>query len=400
MTRPLARPVLNVRPKLAPLRARLLVPALALMLAAAGAGPLAAQQTFSLPPPTPTPTPAPAGPADERAGVAIPPRALPTAAPSPAPQVQPLPSPSASVPPRAPSPAPTLSPAPAPTLSPAPQRTPAPAITPQADASGAVPDPLPAPITPPAALPDDASLPQEPSAAPSGAVASEPDSAGDALPDWWPLAAGGLGLAAMLGAGAWAWRRRRRPKAPRLAAPTLAAAPALGENNAPPAPPRLDLTLEIIAATRSVMMFTVEYRLTIANRSDRAVNDLHAAVQIVCARASAAAAGGGSGPSAGAAQALGAVARIGPHQARSITGTAQLPLSAIAPLRQGQTPLFIPLAHVTLEGEGLPADTKTFVIGTPSPSGRVHPIALDQPPGSIAGLKAQAVAVPAASAAA
>lgn len=148
------------------------------------------------------------------------------------------------------------------------------------------------------------------------------------------------------------------------------------------------------------MMFTVEYRITIANRSDRAVNDLNAAVQIVCARASAAAGGGGGGASAGAAQALAGVARIGPHQARSITGTAQLPLSAIAPIRQGQTPLFIPLAHVTLEGEGLPAFTKTFVIGTPSASGRVHPIPLDQPPGGIAGLVAQAVAAPTASAAA
>jgi Meckel syndrome type 1 protein len=37
---------------------------------------------------------------------------------------------------------------------------------------------------------------------------------------------------------------------------------------------------------------------------------------------------------------------------------------------------------------------RTFVIGTPSPSGRVHPIALDVPPGGIPGLIAQAVALP------
>ncbi|HEY6965800.1 MAG TPA: hypothetical protein VI407_11345, partial [Erythrobacter sp.] len=86
--------------------------------------------------------------------------------------------------------------------------------------------------------------------------------------------------------------------------------------------------------------------------------------------------------------------------ARSVTGTVQLPLSAIAPLRQGQTPLFIPLAHVTLEAEGVPAQARSFVIGMPSAAGRVHPIALDVPPGAIAGLVAQAVAIPPVGAAA
>ena len=160
-------------------------------------------------------------------------------------------------------------------------------------------------------------------------------------------------------------------------------------------PPRLDLTLEIISATRSLMMFTVEYRLTIANRSDRAVTDLKLAVQLACARASA-----GNSPSAGAAQALGELARVGPQQTRSSTGTLQLPLSAIQPLRQGITPLFVPLAHVTLDGDGLQTLTRTFVIGTPSGAGRVHPILLDQPPGAIPGLKAQAIAMPPVSAAA
>jgi hypothetical protein len=255
-------------------------------------------------------------------------------------------------------------------------------------------------------VPGETRIPVEPPAAPSGPappLASAPAAAGAAqgedqgwgaapvpLPDWWPHAAGALGALVLLGGGALLWRRRR-PEVLRLAAPTEAAArpAAVAE------PPRLDLTLAITAATRSVMMFTLEYRLTIANRSDRAVGDCNAAVQLTCARAAA-----GGAPSAGAAQGLERIARIGPHQARSISGRVQLPLSAITPLRQGQTPLFIPLVHVTLEGEGLPAHTRTFVIGTPSPSGRVHPISLDQPPGGIAGLVAQGVTVPAANAAA
>ncbi len=342
--------------------------------------PLAAQDqpaTFNLPPASPAPTPTPAGPADERAGVAIPPRAVPTATATPViqPIPQPRPSPRASQPPLA---LPTSRPTPA-----VPASTPLP--LPQASASAA-PD---APIDP-LALPT--TLPEAAPAAPIAPATSAPADASPALPAWWPVAAGALGGLALLGGAALLWRRRK-PKVLRLAAPvanTAAGVPAAADE-----PPRLDLALEITAATRSVMMFTVEYRLTIANRSDRAVNDARLAVQLACARASA-----GNAPSAGAAQALADVARLGPNQMRAVTGTVQLPLSAIAPLRQGQTPLFVPLVHVTLEGESLPATSKSFVIGTPSASGRVHPIPLDVPPGAINGLVAQAIAVPAVPAAA
>jgi len=349
------------------------------------AAPVAAQETIDLPPSSRAP--APAGQTDEREGAAIPPRDQPIAVPEPAatPVIQPLPSPSASLPSAAPRPRGER--------------------IPQAGASA----PSPAPATAPSAAAADpaglAAVPQAPvelSASPSGQAppqASAPGDAGEAagtgaapvpLPDWWPYAAGGLGALALVGGGALLWRRRK-PKVLRLAAPTGAAARPVAAAE----PPRLDLTLDITAATRSVMMFTLEYRLTIANRSDRAFGNCNAAVQLACARAAA-----GGAPSAGAAQGVERIARIGPQQARSISGRVQLPLSAITPLRQGQTPLFIPLVHVTLEGEGLPAHTRTFVIGTPSQSGRVHPISLDQPPGGIAGLVAQGVTVPAANAAA
>lgn len=361
---------------------RLVIPASALALAIAAA-PLAAQQTFSLPPASPTPTPAPAGPADERAGVAIPPRAAPSTAPTatptiaPAPVIQPLPSPSPSRQPPLALPSARPLPAPAASTTGAP---PAAAPAPQANQN-----PGEAPVAVPAPVPTDASAPGfslDPTAPPVAATRPEgaPITAG--LPDWWPFAAGGFGALLLLGGGAILWRRRK-PKPLRLAAP-VENVPA-SEDPIAAAPPRLDLALEITAATRSLMMFTIEYRLTIANRSERAVGDLHTAVQLACARA-------GAAPSPGAAQALAAVDRIGPQQARSVTGTVRLPLSAVQPLRQGQTPLLVPLLHVTLEGENLPSQTRTFVVGTPSPSGRVHPIALDVPPGGIPGLVAQAVA--------
>ena len=363
-------------------------------LALVAAVPAGAQQTFDLPPASPTPTPAPAGPADERAGVAIPPRAAPSPSPSPSPAPVAAPSPTPQV-------APLPLPAVRPSASPAPQqRPPAAGATAPATSTGApstTADPAATPGAPPSDLP--AGLPASPPAADAPVAGSEvetsdpaiPAAAADtALPSWWPLALAGLGALAVFVAGL-LWWRRRKPEALRLAAPVAGTPEA--RDPAAAATPRLDLALEITAASRSLMMFTLEYRLTIANRSERAVCDLNTALQLACARA-------GAGQAAGTAQALAAVDRIGPHQGRSLTGRLQLPLAAIAPLRQGQTPLFVPLVHVTLEGENLPAQVRTFVIGTPSASGRVHPIPLDVPPGGIAGLIAQIVAVPPASQAA
>ena len=59
----------------------------------------------------------------------------------------------------------------------------------------------------------------------------------------------------------------------------LAQAPETLGADAEPLLPRIDLTLDIPGATRSVMMFTLQYRLTIANRTPRAANDLSLAVQ-------------------------------------------------------------------------------------------------------------------------
>ena len=346
-------------------------------LALALAGPLAAQQqqpgTFSLPPSTPSPTPAPAGPADERAGVAIPPR--PVTVPAELPSVAEPSTP-------APAAAPSVTPAPRPASAPAsipPQSAPAPAPTGAAlpETSGSTEPPVSTGTLP--VLPEAGAPPQPTSDVPSEVLGAS------ILPDWWPLAAGGAGALVVLGGAGLVWRRRRKRKPLRLAAPVAKPAAVAATPTAESDLPRLDLALEITAATRSVMMFTLEYRLTIANRSPRAVNDLNVALQLACARASA---------GAGSAQAVSQVARIGPHQAHSLPGTLQLPLSAITPLRQGATPLFVPLVHVTLEGDGQRANARSFVIGPPSASGRVHPIALDVPPGSITGLKAQAIAIP------
>jgi len=175
----------------------------------------------------------------------------------------------------------------------------------------------------------------------------------------------------------------------------------MGDEAPAPAPARidraLDVVLEVTGATRSVMMFTLHYRLTLSNRTGQAINDVNVAALLACARR-----GTANAAAPGAAQRLERIERISPHQNLALTGNVQLPLSEIAPLYQGQVPMFIPLVHVTLESEGQSALTRSFVIGTPNAAGtgRLHPILLDTPPGSISGLSAQRIAVPEISAAA
>jgi hypothetical protein len=209
------------------------------------------------------------------------------------------------------------------------------------------------------------------------------------LPEGWVMAAGLAALAALLAIPFALLRRRRRNR------PLLLAAPAKRETEAEQSsasePARIDLQLDIINATRSVMMFTFEYRLELANRADKAVRDVRLTTRIGYP---------GKNPAnvrlAETAEDIQTIARVGPHQSRSITGTLRLPLAEIVPMRQGHAPLLIPLMHIMIEAAGRALETYTFVIGTPSNAsvGRLHPILLDTPPGSIASLRAQVVQAP------
>lgn len=351
----------------------------AALIALAAAVPLAAQATpggsFSLPQPTPTPTPAPAAPADEVAGVAIPPRSVEQPRIAPAPVLVPEASPF-------PRPAPTRAATARPAASPAATATPAASAATPTPADTAVPLPAPEATPLPGATPGFEAFtpPAEPA---PGAPPSE--ALGEAALDWRWLAAGALLLASLL--GGWLLWRRRKPKVLRLAAPV---ATREEEEDAEPALPRIDISVEIPGASRSVMTFTLRYRINLANRSDRAVNDLAVAVQVTTARQ-----GQSNAAPLAAAQSVTRIERIGPHQSRSVTGEVQLPFASMNPIMQGRTMLFIPLLHVTLEGEGQQALARSFVIGTPGAAeGRVQPLRMDMLPGSAPDLRARAIDAP------
>ena len=135
------------------------------------------------------------------------------------------------------------------------------------------------------------------------------------------------------------------------------------------------------------MKFSLEFRLNISNRSSHAVRDLAITSTLASARRdSGIAMPNGEQP-------VQLVERIGPHQSRSVTGMLEVPWKEVHALRQGQTPLFVPLLLVTIEASGLPKHTRSFVIGTPSAASqaKLHPIPLDTPPGGVSGLRAREV---------
>jgi hypothetical protein len=153
-------------------------------------------------------------------------------------------------------------------------------------------------------------------------------------------------------------------------------------------PARLALSLHVDKATRSVRMFTLEFTLTIVNRSDRAIRGLTLAGQLTSAQR-----GVANAPSLALNRPIATIERIGPHQSHTLAGQLQLAMAEINVLKQRTMPVFIPLLHATLDGAEHPASTTSFVIGTPSTASqtRLHPIVLDGPPGPVDGLRANPI---------
>jgi hypothetical protein len=151
---------------------------------------------------------------------------------------------------------------------------------------------------------------------------------------------------------------------------------------------QLDLSLDVISATRSLMRLSVEFSLEVANRSDAPVKDLNIAGELACAKK------GAAGPAAiDKTQSITTIERIAPQQCRRVKGTLQLPVSELSTIPQNGKPVLIPLIHLRIGTLDQPAIKRTFVLGTPSSSSltRVHPLLLDGPPGGLPPLRAQLI---------
>ena len=365
---------------------RFRLPLVALVLAAPAGLSAQSAQDFQLPPnPTPTATPRAQGPVDTESGnVPVAPRVIGTPPPTPT---------------RATQPSITIQPIPTPT----PTNNP-----PQQSATSPTNRPTVAPRTQPSGLPtaqerlpldpgETVPLVPEPLATdtPTAQTSATPatDARGDAAPageateegiNWvWPAVGGGL--LALLGLGYVVSQRRRSAPPPEIERPVVASGGGLA------GPSDIQIRAEAIKLTRSVMNATLHYRVSLMNRSTKALSNVDLGADIVSAH--------GGVPVeqqvASTAQLLEkrhTFNRIAPGQSVRYEGKITIPLSQARVIRQGNAALFVPLLRVRLDGASEQPLVKTFVVGLGIPDGgRVTPFRLDQGPRSYEPIAARAL---------
>ncbi|WP_157058291.1 hypothetical protein [Altererythrobacter epoxidivorans] len=367
----------------------LLISALALAASPVGAS------SFKLPP-NPTSTPDVEGPVDDSGVVPVRPRDLtrrtptptptPTSAPTAAPTTAPRPTPSAQPTGTAPAQPRTATPTTrattAPTGEPSPRVVPSPQLIPADTLPSSTPS---APVE---------SITTQVDPAPTASIApvqQEADAEGG-FPWGWIIGV----LAGLLAiAGGWiAWQRRAALAPPPLIEKPIV--PAAGEAmlaGLAGEKLRYELELEVEGVTRSVMMLTIRYHLTVSNRSDRALRDLAIHADLTTARAGAPT----EAQLANDATSLPLVEtidRIGPHQTRTLRGTVQLPMQQVSPIYRGQHPMLVPLIRVRAEAPAAETKVQTFMAGISSgmSGGKLLPLSLEGPPGGYQGVRARALA--------
>lgn len=223
---------------------------------------------------------------------------------------------------------------------------------------------------------------------PSAAATSSsplPDSTGSPPPAdqsgsfWlWALAAL-VGLGA-IGLAGWAWLRRQPiagPSAvPQLERPRLG--PARSPADATAAEP-LQITLDPLRLSLTLMNATLAYRLEVANRGAAPIVDLVIGADMIAAHASMTREQQLSGPGNSAAT-VQRIERLEPGESRIVEGEFRVPFSQIVPIRQGNVALLLPLARFRLVAEGAAPVVRTFAVGQPGAKAALQPFRLDQGP--------------------
>lgn len=256
---------------------------------------------------------------------------------------------------------------------PAAQPLPAPSDIPAGDATADEPAPLPAPA---------------PAASPPASVAAE----GEEVP-LWPWALGALLVLGAAGLAAWAWTRRRsspeRAGIPQVERPTLtpSARPLPGPAVAPapmPAPSAaepLQVSLQPLRLSLTLMNATLNWRLEVSNRGPAPLTGLTVAADMISAHASMSREEQLSGPRHGPRGAPAQrIERLEPGESRAVEGEFRLPLAQIVPIRQGNAALLVPLARFRVEAEGADPLVRTFAVGQPGNGSNLQPFRLDQGP--------------------
>lgn len=230
-------------------------------------------------------------------------------------------------------------------------------------------------------------------ATPESVTATAPPT-GSAGSSIWPWLVTGLALLAGAGLAGWVWLRRRQglgqvavpeierprvaptptasPRAPATRSPTLAPAAALVAEP-------LQVSLQPLRLSLTLMNATLAYRLEIVNRGPHPLTGLAIGADMISAHASMTREEQLSGPGRGAA-ALQQIERLEPGESRVVEGEFRLPFGQIVPIRQGNAALLLPLARFRVEAEGTQPVVRTFAVGQPGTGSALQPFRLDQGP--------------------
>ena len=332
---------------------------------------------------------------------------------NPAAPVRPAPAPTAATtvaPPSPPTPTPT------PTLSIPPATATrsgsAPAMGPPAPASAKpieAATPTAAPPTAPIAAPSAAPAQAEPELAPPTALPpraeqpAAPETTTATIAWWWLLPAALLGaLAALAGWAVMARSRGRQAPEPDFIRPRPVDSAVLPRPPAPQPQPAasppaaaaepLEFLLEPLRFSVTLVNATLQYRLTLANRSAATLGPIYIAADMIAAHASLPEASQLAQDGAGL-ELRHEVAALGQGETVELKGDLRLPLAAVTPIRAGNASLLVPLVRLRVEGAG-PSRTTALVVGEPpvTPGGPLRPFRLDQGPRIFAAVSQRALA--------
>jgi hypothetical protein len=166
-----------------------------------------------------------------------------------------------------------------------------------------------------------------------------------------------------------------RPKITPAKAPARVPEPIPSSPTAEP----LQVTLEPLRLSLTLMNASLAYRLEVANRGAQPIVGLSIGADMIAAHASMTREQQLSGPRSGATN-VQRIDRIEPGENRIVEGEFRVPFSEIVPIRQGNAALLLPLARFRLEADAAEPLVRTFVVGQPGAGSNLQPFRLDLGP--------------------
>jgi len=141
----------------------------------------------------------------------------------------------------------------------------------------------------------------------------------------------------------------------------------------------LQVTLQPLRLSLTLMNATLAYRLEVANAGAEPIVGLKIGADMIAAHASMTREQQLSGPGNGATT-VQQIDRIAPGESRIVEGEFRVPFSQIVPIRQGNAALLLPLARFRLEAESAKPLVRTFAVGQPGAGSNLQPFRLDLGP--------------------